>query len=383
MPTRTSLSHLEQLLADLVEMPTISDNFAANDAAIAYIERYVVERGMYSQCFRFDGHSALVATTRSHRKNPTIMLCAHVDVVTAKKKDFKLREKDGMLYGRGVFDMKGAIAAYLQLVEDLRNTLDEYDFGILITTDEELGGLDGINGTKKLIDAGYIPQAGVLLDGGNNWQVETKAKGGWRFDLIAKGKSGHSSRPWEAESASRKLIHAMHALETRFKDHGPLTNTLNIGIIRGGKARNQIPDKMLACVEIRLISTAAYEEDKQFVAELCERYGLTKTDRFIHLPIENDPDSHFLKAFVASIQKITGAPSGYCMSYAASDSEYFARLGVPCVVTYLPGGGHHGAEERIERRSLLQLPAVLKDYLDTTAHTAPKRQTSHELTNAS
>lgn len=359
---------MEEILADLVAMPTVTDDIAVNDAALDYIETYLKTRGLHVKRFRFDGHGSLVATTRGHRLRPTVMLAAHVDVVVAKEHQYTLQREADKLIGRGVFDMKCSIAAYLALVDELQDTLDAYDFGIMITTDEEAGGVDGVSGVAKLLEHGYRPVAAVLPDGASDWKVETLAKGSWRFDLIAHGKTAHSSRPWLGDSASAKLVHALSELQTRFKDQGPGTNTLNIGVLKGGRARNQIPDEMIAYVEIRPLSEELLKADEDFLEDLCNRYGLTMQTRLKTLPSREDPDHPFIKGLVAGIQRVTGEPSGYFTSLASSDCVHFRAYGVACAVTYLPGGGHHSDYEWVDHRSFLQFKDVLLDYLNHHAH---------------
>ncbi|HEV7453958.1 MAG TPA: M20/M25/M40 family metallo-hydrolase, partial [Candidatus Saccharimonadales bacterium] len=224
----------ERQLATLVAMPTITDDIPANDMALDYIEHYLAGRGMYTERFRYDGHGALIAATRNGRKRSAVMLSAHVDVMAGDESLFALRTDGDKLTGRGTYDMKFAIAAYMQLVDELQGELGRYDFSIMITTDEEYGGRGNINAVPHLLKAGYLPDVCILPDGGTDYKVERLAKGHWRFDLIASGRTAHGSRPWEGESASFKLIEALRELKTHFKDHGPLTNTLNIGFIRGG-----------------------------------------------------------------------------------------------------------------------------------------------------
>jgi acetylornithine deacetylase/succinyl-diaminopimelate desuccinylase-like protein len=167
---------LERLLDDLIAFPSVSDNHAANHAALDYIAKYLQERGMYIQ--RFDptatAHEALIASTRmDNAKRPAILLAAHVDVIGADPAMFSMRHENGKYIGRGVLDMKFAIAGYLKVVDELRQSLRSYDFAIFITSDEELGGRDGVNSTREFVQSGYLPKVVVLPDGGADWQLVT------------------------------------------------------------------------------------------------------------------------------------------------------------------------------------------------------------------
>jgi succinyl-diaminopimelate desuccinylase len=361
----------ELQLATLVSMPTITADTVANNQALDYIEDYLAERGMYCRRFAFGGHGSLVATVRPGVKKPKVMLYAHVDVIAGDENLFLLRAKGDKLIGRGTYDMKFAIAAYLQLVDDLQDELDNYDFGIMVVTDEELGSRDGINGVRSLLQKGYVPQVCVLPDGGTDWDIETFAKGHWRLDLVASGRSAHSSRPWEGESASFKLVHALHELKQHFADQGPDTDNLNIGTIHGGTAYGQIPDSMEAGIGIRLANEESFSKNEKLIRTICKKYGVELRSRSVALPFFTDIESPLITAFAESIRRVVGQHPKGCVSYGTTDGPVFAEAGVPCVITRPLGGNHHGPGEWISRKSFVLLPQILRDYLETTAKTAP------------
>lgn len=348
-------------------MPTITDDAAANELGLDYLEKYFAAHGLHVKRYSFKGHGSLVATIKPDVTQTKILLYAHLDVVPASEKAFTLRREGDKLFGRGVFDMKFAIAGYMQAVEELKDRLGEYDFAIMITTDEEYGGRDGINSIPDLLKEGYHAEVCVMPDGARDWNVEAMAKGWWRFDLIAAGKTAHGSRPWEGDSASFKLVQALHELRMSFKDHGPDTDTLNIGQIHGDGTYNQVPSTMRAQVEIRLATDDSQAKNQRYIEQLCKAHGLTAETRILVPPLKQDIDHPLLQAFMGSITRITGHESKPYLSLAGSDASYFNSAGIPCAITYLPGGNHHGDGEWISREALLQFPEVICDYLDRNA----------------
>lgn len=365
------LTEAEIQLAKLIAMPTISDDTAANDMALDYIEKYVARRGMFCRRDRFDGHGTLLASSRKERLlTPKVLLAAHVDVMPGSQSLFALRKKDGLLLGRGVYDMKFSIAGYLQIIDELssKNKLADYDLGLLITTDEEYGGRDGINGTDKLIKAGLKPEICILPDStAPGWEVQKVAKGYWRFDVVAKGRTAHGSRPWEGDSATIKLIQGLHKIQDAFKNHGPLTDTLNIGKINGGEAYNIIPHYVTAGVEIRLASEDGYHRTRALVEQICQEHDLTYQDRAFSLPNHTDILHPHIQSYSDSVEKITGKrPVGF-VSCGQSDQPYFAAIGTTCIVTCPEGGKHHSEEEWISHKSFLHFMPILHDYLEKTA----------------
>ena len=369
----------EKQLAKLVSMPTISDDITANDMALDYIEGYITERGMHCQRHRYDGHGSLTASTRlTNAKTPTVLLAAHVDVMGGSEQMFTLRTVGDKLIGRGVYDMKFAIAGYLQLVNELKGRLHDYDFGIMITTDEEYGGRDNINSTPHLLKAGYRPKVCVVPDStAPGWNIEKIAKGAWRFDLIAKGRTAHGSRPWEGESASFKLIHALHELKAMFANHGPATDTLNIGVIHGGETYNQIPSLMTASLEIRLVDETSYDRNVALIQALCKKHDIGYKDRIATLPLNTDLSDPVVYSFMQSIEAVTGNIPDGVISYGLSDAKYFSKAAVPCILSCPEGGGHHSENEWISRKSFLQFVPILKDYLGKTARIRDPAASKH------
>src|SRR3954470_22366283 len=52
---------------------------------------------------------------------PTLVLHGHMDVVPGGRDQFEPRMSGDRLYGRGAFDMKGALAVMLLVMRDLRD----------------------------------------------------------------------------------------------------------------------------------------------------------------------------------------------------------------------------------------------------------------------
>lgn len=365
------MSSITQLLAKLVAMPTITDDALANELALDYLEDFFTSYDMYCERHTYDGHGALTASTRrDNHKAPTILLAGHTDVVAGDESQFTLRHEGDKLLGRGVFDMKFALAGFMALIEELANegTLQQYDLGIMVTTDEEYGGRDGICGVKQLVRAGFRPQVVLLPDSaGGGWNIEEHAKGLCRFDLIAKGRTTHSSRPWEGESASFKLVHALHEIKALFQNHGPETDTLNIGVIQGGESYNMVPSLMTASLEIRIISLESKKRYMDEIQEICRRHNVELEERALGLPMKTDLQNPWVQTYCDSVTRVIGRAPQPVKSFGGTDGPYFTREGIPVIVSCCEGGGHHGGEEWISKTSFERFVPILHDFLDRAA----------------
>lgn len=354
----------EDILRDLVAMPTTTGNAEACREAFDYIETFLKKHKLYVHRYEWNGVESLVATTQK-TKTPTIFLTGHIDVVPAEEHMFNLEVTDEKYIGRGVLDMKGALAAYLGAIQQLGETAQDLDFGILITSDEEVGGYDG---AEKLIEEGYIPQAIVLMDGGSNWSMEEAAKGIFWMSVTAGGFAAHASRPWEGDSAIEKLIKALQEIRALTPVTGsPEDNSINIGTIQGGDATNQIPASATATIDVRTISLEDHKRLHHEIAKIVDKYHLTLTIDIEGLPMKNNPAHPLLATFASLLAKHTGQPTTWIKSNAGSDGRFFAAKGVQCAITYPRGAGHHSSGEWIGKETLQQMQDLFVAYLKEVA----------------
>jgi len=125
------------------------------------------------------------------------LLYANIDVVDGKESLFKAKEIDDKVYGRGAADMKFNMAVILSMLEELSNQdFEEKNLGILITSDEELGG---INGVKYLCEEKGLRAKCVIGPNGKldskKYNLELGCKGTLQTKYFHKGKPSHGSRP--------------------------------------------------------------------------------------------------------------------------------------------------------------------------------------------
>lgn len=358
---------MEEILRQLVSFKTVTGNWKECHELLVYVANFLTERGMHINWFEQDGYESLVATVKPNKKDFTVMLAAHVDVVAAPDKLFTLQKKDNKYIGRGVLDMKCAIAAYMKAVDALQDNLQEYDFGIVLTSDEELGGRDGINGIVSLINKGYVPKMLILPDGGDNWQLEERSNGYAHYTLIASGKTAHGSRPWEGESAAFKIISTLQEIKEHFKGHGPDTDTLNVGSIITDGPVNRIPDYAKAEISIRITKDGGLEQWTDTFNEICTTHRVKLIQRTGWDPLFNSLENPYVKYYAELTEEITTTKVVGFRSYAGSDARYFAELGVPYANAYPQGGGHHSNHEWLAQQALEQLGTIITRYIQDMA----------------
>ncbi|MET1033138.1 MAG: M20/M25/M40 family metallo-hydrolase [Candidatus Saccharimonadales bacterium] len=359
-------AELEDIFRQLIAIPTVTGNYEANHNALDYIERFLKKQGMHCKRHEWNGSESLVATTRTTKK-PKVMLTAHLDVVPGDESLFELQEKDGKYYGRGVLDMKFAIAAYLQAVQDLPGNIRSYDFGIMITTDEEAGGVDGV---ARLAEAGYIPKICILPDGGLDWQIQLYSKGFLYLSIVAEGKAAHGARPWLGDNAVNRLVQIINESQKLFKDPGTdpevKINTLNIGRITGGKAPNQVAEHAEMLFDIRVSSDSEGGRLLQEIEKICAHNNATVSVLVNGCATDFSLKDPVFAEFAALITEKTGVEVVGSRTPASSDIRYYIPHNVPCISVYPPGGSHHSQNEWIDKKGFYQFQDIIQTYLERT-----------------
>jgi acetylornithine deacetylase/succinyl-diaminopimelate desuccinylase-like protein len=187
-----------------------------------------------------------------------ILLLAHLDVVEAKPEDwsfdpFKLVEKDGYLYGRGVSDDKFMAAVFVaNLIRYKQEGFKpDRDLIVALETDEEILDANAmgiqwlLKNHRDLIDAEFALNEGGsvgLLNGKpstNNFQTSEKVSFSYRLEVRNPG--GHSSLPTK-DNAIYRLADGLARL-ARFDFPMRLNDTTRAQFERGAST---VPDAQAA-----------------------------------------------------------------------------------------------------------------------------------------
>jgi succinyl-diaminopimelate desuccinylase len=274
--------------------------------------------------------------------------------------------------------MKCAVAAYLQLIRDLNGKLHEYDLGVMITTDEELGG---DNGTRALVeDEGYKAGVAIMPDAGDSpdgWKLELSAKGMLRLLVKTPGKNAHGSRPWQGDNAIDKLIALIGEIRELFKDQGPDTNSLTVSIINGGKPDNDnlVPDHAEASLDIRTLTDSEADRLLSKINQLSSKYNAEVTVKVYGNAHRTDKTHPKVAELINCWRQIV--PDGKLTeadNTGNSDARFFAKVGVPCIVISPPGNGYHMDHEWVSKNGLDDLLGLLRLYTERVAKLPGKRQ---------
>ncbi len=260
-------------------------------------------------------------------QTPDLVFSTHMDTVPPY---IPFSEDWEFMFGRGVSDAKGIIAAQIAAAETLRAA--GFRIGLLYVSGEERDSA----GAKV---ANMTPKGSRFLINGEptDNRLALASKGSLRVALRASGKMGHSAYPELGDSAVHKLVQVLArllALELPVtEDVGP--STLNIGQIQGGYAPNVIADEAEAQVLVRLVGDSAPLR----TAILEAARGLAEVDFTLEIPF-------------VRLRAVEGLPT--MVAKFTTDIPQLSNWGEPLLLG--PGNIHvaHTPHEKLAKKELLE-----------------------------
>lgn len=244
---------LVPLLARLVDIPSVT----GDEAAVA---DFVVERLRASRALR-EGRGELLRSGHSivwraiPRGKPMAILAGHLDTVPPNQNAGARIEGD-RLYGLGSSDMKAGVAVMLALADGLDPPRTRFDL-VFVFYDSEEGPLER-NGLRRLLaEMPWLREGalGILLEP-TSLAVELGCNGSMNAEVKVTGKSAHSARPWlglnAVERAAPWLSQVTRFPPTPVQVQGiEFRETLQITTVRAGRAKNVVPDELVANLNYR------------------------------------------------------------------------------------------------------------------------------------
>ena len=185
---------------------------------------------------------------------PTVVLHGHLDVVPGHAGQFEPRVEGDRLYGRGAYDMKGALAAMLLTTAAMRDQ-DRVRVRLGIVGDEE-SEEEAERGSDRLVDGGFVGDFAITGEP-TDLQIGVEAKGVLALRLEVSGVAAHGATPWLGDNAVLKAIDVFRSIESLpFARHSSELfdrPSINLGRILGGDALNKVPDRCAIDVDIRYL----------------------------------------------------------------------------------------------------------------------------------
>jgi acetylornithine deacetylase len=318
-----------QLTRRLVDIESITYN---EGAVGTFLAEFLAGRGFAAEKMPVEQHRESRSTSERFNvyactagQTPDVIFSTHMDTVPPF---IPSSEDESFIYGRGSCDAKGIIAAQIAATEKLRE--QGIRVGLLFVAGEERDSA----GAKA---ANLQPRGSRFLINGEptDNRIAIASKGSLRAVVRATGKMAHSAYPELGDSATHKLVEALHRILAIplpvLDDVGP--STLNIGMIAGGYAPNVIADHAEAQVMVRLVGPS---DETRRAIELAAA-GLATVDFTLEIPFKR-------------LRAIEGLPT--MVAAFTTDVPWLDNWGEPLLLG--PGSIHvaHTPHEKLAKKEL-------------------------------
>ncbi len=300
--------------------------------------------------------------------------------------------KDGMIYGLGIYNMKGALVCYTQAVRALQAAGVQLEGDVIIAAvvgeieKTQVGEFTGKEfrgygfGTHYLVNHGTVPDMCILGEPTDMHLVFGHYGSLW-LRISTRGLYVHTAfGPGREKENSLRRMHDVIAQLLKWipswqdkTTYGNKKGFVNLGGIHGGHAwrASRTPERTDLFLDVRVPPTmsmnAARHELKKLFLDLEKRfpdYGL-EFETYVSVPgAEIAADHEMVRAIEKSHRSIMGSAPKRDTVLWSSDASVLSRYGVP-TVNYGPSSGPRDKEG--EKVLIETLVNVTKIYALTAA----------------
>ena len=373
------MNALERLLSDLVAIDSMNPDLvpgAAGEAAIAaFIADWLRAAGLEVRVEEVQpGRPNVIGIARGSGGGRSLLLNGHIDTVgvTGMSAPFIPRVRDGRLYGRGAYDMKGGVAACMVAAVEAAKLKLRGDVIVTAVIDEEYAGMGTLAVAEHTrADAAIVAEPTEL-------QLVVAHKGFVWLEVETEGVAAHGSRPHLGVDAIVKMGGVLAGLDrlvgelSRRPAH-PLLGppSVHASTIQGGGEWSTYPDRCTLAVERRLLpgetGDAAEAELQAIVAALAAAdpaFRAAVRRDLVRSPLETPVGAPIISA----VRQAAGDALGRLVEPAGvsfwTDAASLHEAGIPTLLFGPLGAGAHAVEEWVDLASVQTCAEI---YLATAA----------------
>jgi acetylornithine deacetylase/succinyl-diaminopimelate desuccinylase-like protein len=348
------LSALAELLADLVRIDSVNPDLIEGAAGEGEIARFVAgwlrDAGLEVEMEEVArGRFNVVGVAGGSGGGRSLLLNAHMDTVgvAGMEQPFEPVVEDGRMHGRGAYDMKAGLAAIMLAGAEAVRAGLRGDVIVTAVCDEEVASI----GTARVAER-YRADAAVVAEP-TEMRLVVAHKGFVGFEVEARGRAAHGSRPDLGIDAIARMGHVLVGIEEldrrlRADPTHPLlgSGSLHASVIEGGQEFSSYPERCLLKGERRTIPGEGVGQVEDELREL-----LGDVDGEIRVVVSREPFETPADAPIAElVSRHAGGPEVVGASFWA-ESALLAAAGIPTVVFGSAGEGAHALEEWVDLAS--------------------------------
>lgn len=365
----------------LVKAQSITPNDAGT---LNWLAEQLKEMGFKIEFLQVNGVSNLIAS-QHFGEGPKLGFIGHVDVVPANPQGWRVSPfsadiLDGYIYGRGVADMKGGIAAMLSATKRLLCSEKLYIGSLywLITSDEEG---EAEFGSKEIAE--YLAKNNIVLDACLVGEptadliagdaIKNGRRGALSGRINIRGKAGHVAYPDNTINAahiSGKVINNLAGIYWDKDEAGSKTGLQVTGIKVNNSVDNIIPDNCEITFNIRY----SHNYNSAQIIKLVE-HALVEHQQYLHCEWERPCEPYytghkaqncFLAMVESAIYETCGQYPKLTTAGGTSDGRFFSNSHTQVIECGVSNATIHQVNERVAIKDLLQAEqiyhAILKKY---------------------
>lgn len=369
------------LLKELVKIPSYPGVDGQETGVAKYLNRFFAETGIESKLVHVvDGRNNVIARLKGKGGGRTLLLTGHMDTVPPydMQDACKPRIENGKIMGRGVVDMKGALACMAVAMKAIKKSGIELNGDVIFAgvIDEEHKS----EGTIALLESGLKVDAAIVGEASEG-AIGVGHKGLEWFEFNIKGKAVHGGRQKEGINAIAKAMKLIQKFEEELipkienRVHPIIgSSTMNYGFIKGGFQPSLVAGECMLQIDRRWIPGERYEdiikeyqdiidslhaEDPEFKADFKVMDVSVMRDGYVHESMEIDLD-HPIVELAARHTESVGRKARKDVYTSWSDAgllNYYRKI--PTIV-YGPGSMEtaHTSNEFLEISELLPFTLI-------------------------
>lgn len=317
------------------------------------------------------GRPSVVGRLKGTGGGRSLMLNGHVDTVAVDEMldPFSAVVRNGKMYGRGAYDMKGSLAACMTAVKALVDAGASLAGDVLIAAvaDEEYASL----GTAEVIK--HYPVNGAIVTEATELDICIAHRGYIHIDVETIGRAAHGSRFKEGIDANMRMgrfLAELNNLENDLltRNEYPLIGppSLHAGVLKGGTGPSTYAASCKLVIERR---TVPGETESQVVGEIQTiidklsaadpTFKATLKILLARNAFEANPEQDVVKVLQQSANEVLGEQPELVGQPYWMDTALLSDAGVETVAMGPIGAGAHSKEEWVDLDSVVKMAEVL------------------------
>lgn len=303
----------------LVSIPSFTNNFDAIGECFRICKEMVLDNTFIFEKNINNYKSILFSNCNS--LNLDVLSVCHVDVYKSGK--YEMTEATDKIFGRGVFDMKSFVVSNLTNLNRIIETENKVKYGVLVTSDEEIGGENGAKFWANNRDL----KAKIILDSDSGYSLSTVIE--TNLGAITIKLLGNKQNVNKTMETIKKEFSGFYCedfgdeIDMNFDDFD-IINHLN------------------SCMSDNV-------KFKVFMFNSCTK---------------NDINDRYHKLY-NKIAKNNGINIQYKVISATNDSRYFAERGVNIISNQATGGNNHKDGEWLDKNSFFIFNKIQYEFLES------------------